>query len=1257
MSSADRREILGATQYSLQRGPQRYGFALAAVIAAALLQYALDVSFGFSQPFIFFYPAIIIIALLAGFGPGLCATLLSTATALYFFLEPLNSFATSHRRDLVGLILFMVMGTAISAVSDQFRTRAKRLREFEKVVEGLEEMIVVVDRDYRYVIANHAYLNYRGIKSEDLIGRRLSEMLDAGTFERIVKDKLDECFRGKIVQYEMQYKYPGRGYRDIFISYFPIEGAGEVDRVACILHDITERKRAESALRSSEQRYRTLFEKNVAGVATVNIDGLVIDCNDAWARLFGYDGATECRGRQVTESYADPADRETLLGLLIQNGFFSNRELQMRRQDGTPIWVLLSSNLLLAGQDEPLIQSAAIDITARKQAEEVLREQAEAMNSAQVFVRDMQSRIVFWPRGAEKIYGFSAEEAVGVVSHDLLRTQFPEPLGSIQEKLTEMGVWEGELIHRARNGNTIVVTSAWVLHRNSQGTPVRILETNIDVTAHKRAEEELDRYRQALEDKTLLLQSVLDSMSEGLVVADEKGNFVIWNPAADKIVGRGPSNMPSQKWTQHYGIYLADKVTPFPSELNPLARAIQGDTGSAVMYLRHPAANDGVFIEAYASPLKDKRGVVRGGVAAFRDISERMKTVERLQEYERVVEGLEEMILVVDRNYRYVIANQAFLNFRGLSAEQLVGHTVEEVVGEDAFKTQIKEKMDECFLGKSVQYELTYDFPSLGKRDLSASYFPITGQNGVERIACILQDITERKLSEKALRNSEERFSKAFRSNPLAITISTEQDGRYLDVNDAFLELLRYKRKDVIGRTSRDLGFWNDPNDRIEMFRQLREKKHLSKYNAQYRTSKGELREAELWVELIELEGQSCLLAITRDITETQQLEAQFRQAQKMEAVGRLAGGVAHDFNNLLGVITGYADISLGLLTPENPVTRYVSEAKKAAQKAASLTQQLLAFSRKQVVFPKVLDLNEIVQNAIKMFLRLVGEDIAVEFRPTIPLSKIKADSGQIEQVLMNLVVNARDAMPKGGKILIQTTNAEVDEHYIAQHVGAQVGQHVVLVISDTGCGMDENTKAQIFEPFFTTKEVGKGTGLGLSTVYGIVKQSDGYIAVYSEPGRGSTFKIYFPVVHEASKEIVPAIDDAEPPRGSETILVVEDEQKLREVTVVLLQGAGYRVLQAKDAEEALAILAGPEPRIDLLLTDVVMPGKSGAELAREGKELRPELRSLFTSGYTGDLVSRQGVAMDEESFLEKPFTKKSLLTKVYSILHSETLS
>jgi PAS domain S-box-containing protein len=608
----------------------------------------------------------------------------------------------------------------------------------------------------------------------------------------------------------------------------------------------------------------------------------------------------------------------------------------------------------------------------------------------------------------------------------------------------------------------------------------------------------------------------------------------------------------------------------------------------------------------------------------------------------------------VDREYRYVIANRAFLNFRGMSVKQVIGQLAAEVVGQDVFATQVKEKMDECFLGKVVQYEMTYNFPNLGKRDLSVSYFPVEAHAGVDRIACVLRDITERRVSEEALRKSEERFSKAFRNNPLAITISTEADGRYLDANDAFLKLLGYKREDLIGHTAAELRFWSEPLDRTELLRRLKEEEQAAKHHTRYRTAKGEIREAEVWAESIELDGQPCVLWIISDVTKFRQLEAQFRQAQKMEAVGRLAAGISHDFNNILSIILGYSDLSLGLIAPENPVNRYLSETKKAAERAASLTQQLLAFSRKQVVFPKILDLNDILHNAITMFLRLVGEDIEIEFRPTTPLGSIKVDPGKIEQVLMNLVVNARDAMPTGGGIIIETAHAELDEHYVFRNPGSRAGQFVVLVVSDTGCGMDENIKSQIFEPFFTTKGVGQGTGLGLSTVYGIVKQSEGYISVDSEIGKGTTFKIYFPRVSEKAEAFLLSREPAEAPRGSETIVVVEDDQTLREITVTLLKDGGYRVFEAKDSEEALRSIADSQVEIDLVLTDVVMPGKSGPELVKQLRESHPKLRSLFMSGYTGDLVALRGVVMQEASFLEKPFTKRSLLAKVYSVLHDQ---
>jgi two-component system cell cycle sensor histidine kinase/response regulator CckA len=656
--------------------------------------------------------------------------------------------------------------------------------------------------------------------------------------------------------------------------------------------------------------------------------------------------------------------------------------------------------------------------------------------------------------------------------------------------------------------------------------------------------------------------------------------------------------------------------------------------------------------------IKDRLG--RLSVAVRRALGDeqlrrqRTRSEETLREYERVVESLEEMVLVVDRQYRYSIANRAFLNFRGMSREQVVGRTAGQVVGEEIFATLVKGKMDECFRGIPVHYEMTYDFPNLGNRDLSVSYFPIEGPAGVDRIACVLRDITERKLAEEALRKSEERFSKAFRNNPLAITISTEAEGRYLDVNNAFLALLGYARKDVIGRTGVDLHVWGEPVDRPEMLRQLQQGERVAKRHNRYRTAKGEIREAEEWVESIELDGQRCVLGITRDVTEIQQLEAQFRQAQKMEAVGRLAGGIAHDFNNVLGIIMGYSDLSLGLIAPESPLNRYISETKKAANRAASLTKQLLAFSSKQVVFPRILDLNDVVRNATSMFQRLVGEDIAVEFRAATSLGSIDADPGQIEQILMNLVVNARDAMPRGGKILIETAQAEMDERYVSQHPGSIVGEHVVLKVSDTGCGMDETVRLQIFEPFFTTKG-GQGTGLGLSTVYGIVKQSGGSILVYSELGKGTTFKVFFPRVHERAEQFALSEEIIEPPRGTETVLVVEDDKTLRAITVKLLQDGGYRVVEAQDAENALKIMARSDPGIDLLLTDVIMPGTSGAELVKKVAKDNPNLRSLFMSGYTSDLVGRHGVSIQEASFLEKPFTKRLLLTKVYAALHGDS--
>ena len=404
----------------------------------------------------------------------------------------------------------------------------------------------------------------------------------------------------------------------------------------------------------------------------------------------------------------------------------------------------------------------------------------------------------------------------------------------------------------------------------------------------------------------------------------------------------------------------------------------------------------------------------------------------------------------------------------------------------------------------------------------------------------------------------------------------------------------------------------------------------------------------------------SQMLGVSTDITARKRAEEalndseqQLRQAQKMEAVGKLAGGVAHDFNNLLTVINGHTDLSLRHLDSTHPIHRKLKAIKGAGERAASLTRQLLAFSRKQILHPKVLDLNQVVFETNKILRPLIGEDIDLFIGPAPDLGKVKADPNQLEQVLMNLAVNARDAMPKGGKLTIETDNVYVDEAYAAHHFSVTPGHYVVLAITDTGCGMDEATRSRIFEPFFTTKEVGKGTGLGLSTVYGIVKQSGGYVWVYSEVGRGTTFKIYLPRVESPAEELKPGPDEIELRAGTETVLLVEDEETVRDMTREILLESGYRVLEAKHGQEAL-LVAGQYPGvIHLMLSDVVMPQMSGRELAEQLTPLRKEMKVLYMSGYTDDAIVHHGVLDAGMAFIEKPFTPNGLARKVRETLNT----
>ena len=518
-------------------------------------------------------------------------------------------------------------------------------------------------------------------------------------------------------------------------------------------------------------------------------------------------------------------------------------------------------------------------------------------------------------------------------------------------------------------------------------------------------------------------------------------------------------------------------------------------------------------------------------------------------------------------------------------------------------------------------------------------------------------EVAERKLAEAALRDSEGRYRLLFESNPFPMWVYDLETLRFLAVNEAAERRYGFSAEEFLNLTIKDI---RPPEDIPDLLNWLTSQSGglTEKANWKHQTKDGTVIDVEITGHPLTFAGRKAKLVLSNDVTERTQAEealrnseAQLRQALKMEAVGKLAGGIAHDFNNLLTVINGYSEMCLRRLPPHDEMYGRIDEIKKAGDRAGVLTRQLLAFSRKQILQPEVIDLNHVVVELSKMLQRLIGEDVDLLMRLDADLGRVKADPSQLEQVLMNLTVNARDAMPKGGKLTIESSNVTLGPEFAGRHLSVPAGDYVMLAVSDTGCGMDQATQARIFEPFFTTKEIGKGTGLGLATVYGIVKQSGGSVWVYSEVGQGTTFKIYLPCVDAPAQNLKTNNNNGELTAGEGTVLLVEDEAMVRQMAVEILKECGYTVLEARDGDEALLLARQHAGEIHLMLTDVVMPRMSGRELAEQLAVFRPNVRVLYMSGYTDDAIVHHGVLDEGTAFIGKPFTMEALAQKV-----SETL-
>ena len=742
--------------------------------------------------------------------------------------------------------------------------------------------------------------------------------------------------------------------------------------------------------------------------------------------------------------------------------------------------------------------------------------------------------------------------------------------------------------------------------------------------------------------------AIVESTDDVIIGKTLDGTIVSWNRAAERFYGYTAGEMIGRSVTLLQPPDLPDDVSRI------LECIRKGEKVERYETQRITKGGLRVDILLTVSPVWDEAGRLIGASAIAHDISELKRMEAQLrtsaEQYRLLFERHPQPMYVVERETRIFLAvNEAAVQKYGYSREEFLAMTLDRIrPAEELAKFQkYFAALPGRFNASGVWKHRTKDGRLF---DVEITRDEIRYQNK-DALLVVANDITERRRAEQALRESERRFRLITETISEVFWISSADNNTMLYVSPA------YER--IWGRPQASL--YQAPQSFLEpIFPEDSEwaaeiinfKRAGEPFNIEYRIQHPDGNVRWIWDRGFPARDETgqlrCYVGVAQDITERKQLESQLRQSQKMEAIGQLAGGIAHDFNNLLTVIAGYGKLVLEGLGEDALTRRQMAAVLTAAERATLLTQQLLAFSRRKAVAQQVLNLNQVITEMEPILARLIGEHIELAAVPGQDLGTVQADPGQIEQILLNLCVNARDAMPQGGKLTIETANVELDDLYVRQHAGVKPGAYVMLAVSDTGMGMDQTTQLRIFEPFFTTKEKGKGTGLGLATIYGIVEQSGGQIWVYSEPGCGTTFKIYLPRL-ELRLAPEPAARPAQSglPRGAETVLFVEDDAAIREMCCEALKSLGYEVLCAASGTEALGLAQQHAGQIDLLVTDLVMPGIQGRELAEKVAALQPSLRTLYISGYTDDALARSGGLGANTIFLQKPFTIDALARKL----------
>ena len=1037
---------------------------------------------------------------------------------------------------------------------------AKSEQLFRTLVESCSDVICILTTDGRVEYPSPSMEQKLGYRPEEMIGRSAFEFAHPGDVELMMARFKDRFTREEsLAPLEVRLRHKNGSWCPFEIVSNLVRESGHVTGLLVSCRDISERKEAERKIKLSEERYRLMFQRNLAGVFVSNPAGELLDCNEAFAHIFGFDSREQIMSSRMERIYLRETDRAKFMDRLRVAKLLTNVESCMRRLDGTPIWVL-ENVALIEGSDErsELIQGTLVDITERKEAEQAVSEseskfRAVAETAASAIYIHNNRNFLYVNHAAVTISGYSVGELLQMNPFDVVHPADHEIVRSRANRRLEGSSNFDRFEYRIRHKSGSVKWVDFSASTIQFAGETCILGTAFDITERKRVEQ---------------MQRALFRIADRSNVAEDLNEFfaAVHNIVAELM---DASNFFIALFDQRTGLisypYFVDERDPAP----------QGS-------------------------FAPRHGLTEYVLRQDRPVLVHADMMKSLQE-----QGEVDLI------------GSMFVDWMGAplrSGSDVLGVLVAQSYSDD------------------VRY----------------------GESELEMLNFVSQHVASailRKRNEDALRASELRNRSLVQSAVYGIYRSNAE-GNFLEVNPAMVNMLGYSSADEVLalRMSRDV--YVDPAERERLIRQHPREARVDNVEVKWKRKDGKPITVRLSGRAIEgpkgdVEGFEM---IAEDVTERRALEEQLRQSQKMEAVGRLAGGVAHDFNNLLTVIRGYSELMLDEFTSADPLRNEVEEIRKAADRAAGLTRQLLAFSRQQVMAPKVLDLNIVVSNMERLLKRLLGEDIHLGSVLAQDLGRVKADPGQLEQVIMNLAVNARDAMPKGGKLTVETANAELDQSYTHEHMGAKAGSYVMLAVSDTGSGMTAEVKQRIFEPFFTTKELGKGTGLGLSTVYGIVKQSEGYIWVYSEPGRGTSFKVYLPRVDAPADAHLEHSPSRTVHKGTETVLLVEDEDGVRALVRQVLAKHGYSVLEARHGGEALLHCERHAEDIHLLVTDVVLEQMSGTELASRLASLRPKMKVLYISGYTDDAILHHGVTQGTH-FLQKPFTTESLARKIRQVL------